>query len=113
MCLPHRTKYTCKAGIPILLHNDPTVLFFDTCNIMFLLIISVDYICNFQLIKVCFCNYEVEVIVHKHTGTYTRADAFEIIFEIRILIVVTFSAIFRTIYIRKGLTLTLRDTWQM
>ena len=78
---------------------------------MFHLIISVDYICNFQLIKVCFCNYEVEVIVHKHT--YTRADAFEIIFEIRISIVVTFSAIFRTIYIRKGLTLTLRDTWQM
>ena len=62
---------------------------------MFLLIISVDYICNFQLIKVCFCNYEVEVIVHKHT--YTQADAFEIIFEIRISIVVTFSAIFRTI----------------
>ena len=78
---------------------------------MFLLIISVDYICKFQLIKVCFCNYEVEVIVHKYT--YTRADAFEIIFEIRISIVVTFSAKFRTIYIRKGLTLTLRDTWQM
>ena len=55
---------------------------------MFLLIIFVDYICNFQLIKVCFCNYEVEVIVHKHT--YTRvADAFEIIFEIKISIVVT------------------------
>ena len=53
---------------------------------MFLLIIFVDYICNFQLIKVC--NYEVEVIVHKHT--YTRAaDAFEIIFEIKISIVVT------------------------
>ena len=62
---------------------------------MFPLIISVDYICDFQLIKVCFCNYEVKVIVHKHT--YTRADAFEIIFEIRISIVVTFSAIFRTI----------------
>ena len=57
---------------------------------MFLLIIFVDYICNFQLIKVCFCNYEVEVIVHKHT--YTReADAFEIIFEIKISIVVIFS----------------------
>ena len=55
---------------------------------MFLLIIFVDYIRNFQLIKVCFCNYEVEVIVHKHT--YTReADAFEIIFEIKISIVVT------------------------
>ena len=55
---------------------------------MFLLIIFVDYICNFQLIKVCFCNYEVEVIVHKHK--YTReADAFEIIFEIKISIVVT------------------------
>ena len=55
---------------------------------MFLLIIFVDFICNFQLIKVCFCNYEVEVIVHKHT--YTReADAFEIIFEIKISIVVT------------------------
>ena len=53
---------------------------------MFLLIIFVDYICNFQLIRVCFCNYEV--IVHKHT--YTReADAFEIIFEIKISIVVT------------------------
>ena len=60
---------------------------------MFLLIIFVDYICNFQLFKVCFCNYEVEVIVHKHT--YTRADAFEITFEIKILIGVT--AIFRTI----------------
>ena len=128
---------------------------------MFLLIIFVDYICNFQLIKVCFYNYEVEVIVHKHT--YTRAaDAFEIIFEIEISIVVT--AIFslsassletafsiflwlnarvfvllamgkfynrtshrmskinilrklqvetKSLYIRKGLTLTLRDTWQM
>ena len=55
---------------------------------MFLLIIFVDYICNFELIKVCFCNYEV--IVHKHT--YTReADAFEIIFEIKISIVVIFS----------------------
>ena len=57
---------------------------------MFLLIIFVDYIGNFQLIKVCFCNYEVEVIVHKHT--YTRAadiDAFEIFFEIQISIVVT------------------------
>ena len=62
---------------------------------MFLLIISVDYICNFQLIKVCFCNYEVKVIVHKHTNT--RADASGIIFEIRISIVVTFSAIIRTI----------------
>ena len=55
---------------------------------MFLSIISVDNICNFQLIKVCFCKYEVEVVVHKHT--YTQADAFEIIFEIRISIVVTF-----------------------
>ena len=55
---------------------------------MFLLIIFVDYICNFQLIKVCFCNYEVEVKVYKHT--YTRAaDAFEIIFWIKISIVVT------------------------
>ena len=53
---------------------------------MFLLIIFVDYICNFQLIKVCFCNYEV--IVHKHTHT-READAFEIIFEIKISIVVT------------------------
>ena len=61
---------------------------------MFLLIIFVDYICNFQLIKVCFCNYEVEVIVHKHT--YTReADAFEIIFEIKISIVVIFSLLTR------------------
>ena len=128
---------------------------------MFLLIIFVDYICNFQLIKVCFCNYEVEVIVHKHTDT-RAADAFEIIFEIKISIVVT--AIFslsdssletafsiflwlnarlfvllamgkfynktsnimskinilrklqvetKSLYIRKRLTLTLRDTWQM
>ena len=38
--------------------------------------------------KVCFCNYEVEVIVNKHT--YTReADAIEIIFEIKVSIVVT------------------------
>ena len=57
---------------------------------MFLLIIFVDYSCNFQLIKVCFCNYEVEVIVHKHT--YTReADAFEIIFEISIVVTAIFS----------------------
>ena len=76
-------------------HSTPVKLVFPycystifICNIMFLLIIFVDYICYFQLIKVCFCNYEVEVIVHKHT--YTReADAFEIIFEIKISIVVT------------------------
>ena len=87
MCLPHRTLYTCKAGIPILLLNDPTVLLF-TCNIMFLLILFDDYIYNFQLIKVWFCNYEVEAIDHEHT--YTQADAF----EIRISIVVTFSGDF-------------------
>ena len=55
---------------------------------MFLLIIFVYYICNFQLIKLCFCNYEVDFIVRKYT--YTReADAFEIIFEIKFSIVVT------------------------